>query len=80
MMMMIMIITIIIIIKVKVKFTPEQVTKAQRGSKCIVLLFLEPRRCMGWVVNATPPPNYLLHRPSTDCIGGWVGHSAGLDG
>jgi len=30
--------------KVKVKFTPEQVTKTQRGSKCIVILFLEPRR------------------------------------
>ena len=41
-MMMIMMI-IIIIITIKVKFTPEQVTKAQRGSKCIVLLFLEPR-------------------------------------
>jgi len=36
------IITIIIIIKVKVKvkFTPEQATKSQRGSRGIALLFL----------------------------------------
>jgi hypothetical protein len=27
-------------VKVKVKFTPEQVTKAQRGSRGIALLFL----------------------------------------
>jgi hypothetical protein len=30
--------------KVKVKFTLEQSTKAQRGSRCTVLLFLKPRR------------------------------------
>jgi len=28
----------------KVKFTLEQTTKAQRGSWCIALLFLQPRR------------------------------------
>jgi hypothetical protein len=27
-------------VKVKVKYTPEQATKAQRGSKSIALLFL----------------------------------------
>jgi len=27
-------------VKVKVKFTLEQATKVQRGSRCIVLLFL----------------------------------------
>jgi len=31
----------------KVKFTPEQATKAQRGSRGIVVLFLYPRRWMG---------------------------------
>ena len=30
--------------KVKVEFTLEQVTKAQRGSRCIALLLLQPRR------------------------------------
>jgi len=34
-------------VKVKVKFTLEQATKAQRWSKGIALLFLEPRRWMG---------------------------------
>ena len=29
---------------VKVKVTLEQATKAQRGSRCIALLFLQPRR------------------------------------
>jgi undecaprenyl pyrophosphate phosphatase UppP len=36
----IIIIIIIIIIKVKVKFTPEQTTKTQMGSRGIVLLLL----------------------------------------
>ena len=31
-------------VKVKVKFTLEQATEAQRGSRCIALLFLQPRR------------------------------------
>ena len=34
-------------VKVKVKFTLEQAAKAQRGSRCIALLFLQPRRQMG---------------------------------
>ena len=41
-------------VKVKVKLTLEQAMKTQRGSRCIALLFLQPRRQMGWVVNATP--------------------------
>ena len=36
-----------ITLKVKVKFTLEQATKAQRGSRCIALLFLQTRRKMG---------------------------------
>ena len=31
-------------VKVKVKVSLEQATKAQRGSRCIALLFLQPRR------------------------------------
>jgi hypothetical protein len=30
------------LVNVKVKFTLEQAMKAQRGSRCITLLFLEP--------------------------------------
>ena len=34
-------------VKVKVNYTLEQATKAQRESRCIALLFLQPRRSMG---------------------------------
>ena len=34
-------------VKVKVKFSLEQATKAQRGSRCIALLFLQLRRQIG---------------------------------
>ena len=46
MMMMMIIIIVIIIIKEKLKFALEQVTKAQRGSRGLALLFLLPRRQM----------------------------------
>jgi hypothetical protein len=32
------------------------------------------------MVNATPRPLYPRERPGTHCIGGWVGHRAGLGG
>jgi hypothetical protein len=35
---------------------------------------------MGLVVNATTRLLYPRERPSTHCIGGWVGPTAGLDG
>jgi hypothetical protein len=35
---------------------------------------------MGWVVNAKPRPLYPREKLGTYCIGGWVGHRAGLDG
>jgi hypothetical protein len=35
---------------------------------------------MGWVVNATPRPLYPRERPTTYCVGGWVGPRIGLDG
>ena len=40
-------VTVKVKVKVKVKVTLEQATKAQRGSRCIALLFLQPRRWMG---------------------------------
>jgi hypothetical protein len=45
------------LVKVKVKFSPEEVTKAQRGSRGLPLrglplLFLQLQNQMGWVVNA----------------------------
>jgi len=33
-----------------------------------------------WVVNVTPRPLYPRERPSTHCVGGWVGRRAVLDG
>jgi len=35
---------------------------------------------MRWVVNATPQPFYPRETPGTQCIGGWVGLRAGLNG
>jgi hypothetical protein len=64
----------------KVKFILKQVTKTQRGSRGIALHILEPRRQVGWVVNATPRPLYPRKRLGTHCIGGWVGPRTGLDG
>ena len=40
------------------KFKLEQATKAQRMSRGLALLFLELRRYLGCVVNATPRPLY----------------------
>jgi len=67
-------------VKVKVKFTLEQATKAHTGSRGRALLFLQPWRYMGWVINATLWPLYPRKRPRTHCIEGWVGPRTGLDG
>jgi len=40
-------------VMVKLQFSPEQATKAQRGSRRIALLFVQ------WMVSATPRPLYL---------------------
>jgi hypothetical protein len=45
-------------IKIKVKFTLEQATKAQRGSRGVALLFFNLGAGWGCVVNATPRPIY----------------------
>jgi hypothetical protein len=42
-------------VKVKVKFTVEQATKAQKGSRCIALnTFFNIGARWGWVVNVIP--------------------------
>jgi hypothetical protein len=46
-------------LKIKVKFNLQQFTKALRGSTGIAVLFLQPRRQVRWVVNATTRPVYL---------------------
>jgi hypothetical protein len=49
-------------IKVKVKFSLERAMKAQRGSRGIALLFLNPGTRWGWVVNSNPRPLYPRER------------------
>ena len=65
-------------VKVKVKFTLEQARKVQRGSRGITVLFLN----LGarWVWWSTPRPSRFTpgRYPVPNCIGGWVGHRAGL--
>jgi hypothetical protein len=53
--------------------------KAQRGSRGIAVLILDPGASWGWVVSTMPRPLYPRERPGTHCIGGWVGPRAGLD-
>jgi hypothetical protein len=53
--------------------------KAQRGSRGIAVLILDPGASWGWMVNTTPRPLYPQERLGTHCIGGWVGPRAGLD-
>ena len=63
--------------EVKVKFSLEQATKAQRESRCIALLFLQPRRYM-WVGSQRHAPAALPpEKLDTHCIGGWVCPRAG---
>ena len=65
-------------IKVKVKFFLEQTTKAQRRSRGIALLFLQPRRWMGvggqrHVPAALPPGK--TRNPLYRRLGGPLGRS-----
>jgi hypothetical protein len=68
-----------VIVKVKVKFTLEQATKAQRGSRGIALSSTSALDGVGGQCHAPAalPPG---KRPGTHCIKGRVGPSAGLDG
>jgi hypothetical protein len=63
----------------EVKFILEQVTKNQRGSRCLALLFLQLGTRRGWVVSVTPRPIYPRERLGTHYIGGWVGLRVGRD-
>ena len=67
-----------VLIKVKVKFSLEQATKVQRGSRCIALLFLQARCQMGVGGQCHALATLPRERPGTHCIGGWVGPRAGL--
>jgi hypothetical protein len=67
-------------IHIKVKFSIEQATKAQRGCRCIALLFFNLGARWGWLTNATLRPLYPRERPSINCKGGWVGLRHGLGG
>jgi hypothetical protein len=65
----------------RMKFSLDQAVKAQTGSRCIALLFLQPRRKMGGGCGQRQaPPSLPPERPGTHCIEGWVGPMAGLDG
>ena len=50
-------------VKVKVKFTLEQATKAQRGSRGAAILLLNLGARWRWVVNATIRPLHPRERP-----------------
>jgi hypothetical protein len=65
-------------VKVKVKFTLEQATKAQRGSRGIALSLTSALTGVGGERHA--PAALPRQRPGTHCVGGWVGPRAGLDG
>jgi len=58
---------------IAVKFTLDQATNAQRGSRSIALLYLNLRARWRWVVNATPGTLYPRKGAGTYCIGRWVG-------
>jgi hypothetical protein len=73
--------TILLTVKVKMKLTIEQPEKSQRDSIRIYSSILTLTwKLKGWVVSATPRPLHSQERSGTRCIGGWVGHGAGLDG
>ena len=70
----------ILTIKLRIKVTLEKATKAQRWSRDIALFFNLGARCGAGGqrhASAVLPPG---KRPATNCIGGWVGPRAGLDG
>ena len=64
----------------KVNFTPEQATKAQRGSRgySSTLSLTSALDGVGGQRHALPA--LPLERPGANCTGGWVGPWACLDG
>ena len=67
--------------ELKVNFTLEQAMKAQRRSRVIALLFLQPRHQMG-MGDQSHAPTALHPRkiPGAHCTGSWVSSSVILDG
>jgi hypothetical protein len=63
---------------VKLKFNTFSVVKAQRGSRGIVILFLEPRSQIDWVV-VKPQPLYPQKRLGIG-VRSWFGIRTGPDG
>ena len=53
--------------------------QTQRESKGIAPTHSQPRRYKGVDVQHLPWPHYYPHRPSSYCIGGWVGLGAVVD-
>ena len=66
-------------VNVKFKFTLQQATKAQRGSR-ETYSFLNLSAIWVCLVNATPRPLNPRERSGTHCIGSRVGPRVGLDG
>jgi len=58
---------------------PVHAMKAYRRSRDIVLLIFNLDTRWGWVVNFTTWPMYPGKSPGTHWIGGWVGHTAGME-
>ena len=58
--------------KGKVKVHPRTGHEGPEGEQRYTLLFLSPRRQMGWVVNATPRPLYPRKSSRTHCTVVWI--------
>jgi hypothetical protein len=58
---------------------PRNRPEGPEGGRGIALLFLDLGATTGWVVSNTLRPLYPRKRPSTHCIGGWVGPRASLE-
>ena len=67
-------------VKIKVKFTQEQATKNQRGGYRYSPALSLTSAIDGVGGQRHAPTALARERPGTNCIGGWVGTRAGLDG
>jgi hypothetical protein len=64
----------------KTKFTLELATKAQKGNRCVAVLFFLTMALDGVGGQSHAPAALPRERRGTYCKGGWVGPRAGLDG
>jgi hypothetical protein len=64
----------------KGKVYPITGHEAQRVSRCIALLFIQPQYWMGVGGQRHALAVYPRERPGTHCIGGWIGPRFGLYG